>query len=110
MKVIYVAGPYRASSEWGVAENIRRAEKAAVELWKRGWAVICPHKNTAFFGGACPDVVWLEGDKELLRRCDAIFMLDEWEDSKGATEELALATKLKLAVFHQLYGYPVAPL
>lgn len=57
MKVVYVAGPYRGPSEWAVKCNIEAAERVAIALWQQGYAVICPHKNTAFFGGAAPDEV-----------------------------------------------------
>ena len=99
MRVIYVAGPYRSPTEWGVYENIRRAEAVAVWLWQKGWVVICPHKNTAFFGGACDDSVWLSGDLELLRRSDAICMLPGWEDSAGARAECAMAKALGKEVY-----------
>lgn len=79
MKVIYVAGKYKANIEWGLVENIRHAERIALELWRQGWAVICPHKNTAHFGGSLrgynTEREWLDGDLEILRRCDAIYML-----------------------------------
>ncbi len=99
MKVVYVAGPYRADSEWGVVENIRRAEAVALEVWKRGAVAICPHKNTAFFGGTLPDDVWLTGDLELVRRSDAVCCVRGWEDSAGARGEVALARELGIPVF-----------
>ena len=101
MKVIYVAGKYRSKTEWGLEENIRRAEAAAVKLWQQGYAVLCPHKNTAHFGGACPDETWLEGDIEILKRCDAIYMLKGWEDSLGACEELRIALEHNLEVIYE---------
>jgi hypothetical protein len=101
MRLIFVSGPYRASGEWEVAENIRHAELASLRLWKEGWAVFCPHKNTAFFGGACDDHVWLEGDLEILRRCDAIYMLNSWEKSSGAAAELEEAKRMGLVVFFE---------
>jgi hypothetical protein len=93
MKVIYIAGPYRAPSEWEVVQNIRQAEKAALFVWSHGAAAICPHKNTALFGGypGCPDQTWLEGDCEILLRCDAVFAIDNWRDSSGARDEVDLA-------------------
>jgi len=94
MKVIYIAGKYRANSEWGLEENLRHAEDAAIRLWREGWAVICPHKNTAHFGGACPDDYWLKGDLEIVSRCDAIYMLNNWTHSKGAIKEYELAERL----------------
>jgi hypothetical protein len=87
MRLAYVAGPYRAPDEWGVLTNIRNAESVALELWKLGFAVICPHKNTALFGGAAPDDVWLKGDLEMIRRCDLLVLIPGWEASSGSREE-----------------------
>ncbi len=42
MKIAYTAGSYRASTEYGLVQNIRKAEAVAIELWKMGYAVICP--------------------------------------------------------------------
>ena len=89
MKVCYVIAPYRADSEFAVKRNIERAENVALELWKAGFAVICPHKNTAFFGGACEDSVWIQGDKEILKRCDFAVICGDIESSKGSQSEIA---------------------
>ena len=86
MKLIYIAGPYTADTIWGVVQNIRNAEQAALEYWRKGYAVICPHKNTALFDGAGPD--WLKGDLEMLRRCDALVRLPKWFGSEGARTEV----------------------
>ena len=101
MKIIFVSGPYRAKTEWELVENIRRAEAAAIKLWQSGFAAICPHLNTAHFGGLCDDQVWLEGDLEILRRCDAIFMLRGWENSEGARMEKRTAEKCGLEIHYQ---------
>ena len=101
MKVIYIAGKYRDHrGEWFVKENIRTAELAAITVWRMGGVAICPHKNTAFFGGTCDDSVWLAGDLELLRRCDAIFMLDNFMDSEGAKKELEFATESNIPALY----------
>ena len=71
-KLIYVAGPFRAPNSWEMEQNIRRAEALALEVWKLGLPAICPHANTRFYQGAAPDEVWLEGDIEIMRRCDAV--------------------------------------
>lgn len=101
MKVIFISGAYRNGTEWGLVENIRRAESAAIKLWQQGWVVLCPHKNTAHFGGLCNDRVWLDGDIELLKRCDAIFMLKNWEQSEGAREEHELARVLDKEIIYE---------
>ena len=101
MNVIYIAGPYRSDTEWGLEKNIRHAEDAAVKLWKEGFAVICPHKNTAHFGGICDDKVWIKGDIEIMTRCDAVYILKGWEKSFGATEEHRIALELDMDLMYE---------
>ena len=88
MKVIFISGPYRAKTYMGIHRNIEEARKAAIQLWQQGWAVICPHMNTAHFDGACPDQVWLNGALEILHRCDAVYVLKKWETSEGTKQEI----------------------
>src|SRR5947207_8714944 len=102
MKLVYVAGPYRGACEWDVVQNIRRAEALALAVWKLGAACICPHKNTALLGGAAPDEVWLEGDLEMLRRCDAVICTADWSRSSGAIGEVALARQMGIPVFETI--------
>lgn len=100
MRVIYLAGPYRASTIHEIKLNIDRAEKYALHLWALGWAVICPHKNTALLDGAMPDEVWLEGDLAILKKCDAIAMMPGWEESSGAFDEHEKAKKWKKQIIY----------
>jgi len=62
--------------------------------------VICPHLNTAFMGRG-DDRQWLDGDLEILRRCDAIYMLNGWRDSAGALAELDEAHRGHLTVYYE---------
>lgn len=98
MKVVYIAGPFRAANAWLVEQNIRNAENLALEVWRIGAAVICPHTNTRFFDGAAPDDIWLKGDLEILKRCDAVLLTYNWRRSTGATAEKHYA---------ELHGIPV---
>lgn len=102
MKVVYVAGPFRGPDSWTMECNIRRAEALALEVWRRGIAVICPHANTRFFQGAAPDEVWLEGDVAILDRCDAIIMTPDWQRSTGATAEWKHAVGTGTPVFYDV--------
>lgn len=100
MKVVYVAGPFRADNAWEVECNIRRAEEASLRVWRTGLAAaLCPHTNTRFFQGAAPDRVWIEGTLELLRRCDAMLVLPTAEKSTGTQGEIAEAERLGIKVF-----------
>jgi len=91
MKLIYISGPYRASTVAGIRDNIRKAEVVRDRLMQLGYAVICPHANTAFSDGVVPDEHFLDMDLEILKRCDLIYMMRGWEKSVGATAELDLA-------------------
>lgn len=107
MKVIYVSGKYRSPTEIGLMENIAHAERAAIKLWREGFAVICPHKNTACLGGIFNGTqdeheFWMAGDLEIVSRCDAIYMLSNWQTSKGAKRELAKAQELGLGVLYEM--------
>ena len=90
MKVIYVCGPYRGRR----LVNILRARTAALFVWQHGGVALCPHLNTAFFDGKMLDDVWLEGDLELLSRCDAIWAIEGWRESAGACAEVAAAERM----------------
>lgn len=102
MTLGYVAGPFRGANHWEIAENIRNAERLALEVWKLGAACICPHANTAHFQDAAPDDVWLNGDLEMLARCDFMIMTPDWWRSSGAQAEHAFATARSIPIFYDL--------
>lgn len=119
MKLIYVAGKYLDDYEnptrEGTDANIAIAEEHSIELIRKGWAVITPHKNTAGYekyedGKTIAWQTWLDMDFEIIRRCDAIYMLPNWEISKGARMELALAQELGLEIYgHKFKDAPAMP-
>jgi hypothetical protein len=105
MLLAYVAGPYRdPRGEYFVGQNIRATADVAVELWRMGYAVLTPHLNTAFFGGACPDDVWLKGDLVMLRRCDLVVLVPGWQKSSGTRGEVAEARACGIPVFEWTAG------
>ena len=104
MRLIYVAGPFRSSTCWGVFQNVRWAEKAALRLADEGWAVLCPHLNTAWFDQSYPEIptqAYLEGGLEMVKRCDAIYMLKDFSSSEGSMAELACAINNGLDVIYE---------
>jgi len=104
MKVAYISGPYRAGHGRTVLENIRVAEKYAIKYWREGYAVVCPHLNTAHFDGVVPDARFLEGDLEFIKRLhdtDAMVMLPNWMESKGAIQEQELAMERGLRIIYE---------
>lgn len=99
MQVAFISGPYRAPTIHQTVLNIRKAEEVALALWRMGYAVICPHKNTSLLDGACDDSVWLMGDLELLRRSDLVITLPGWQQSEGSRREVAEAGKFGIPVY-----------
>ena len=102
MKIVYIGGPYRSPTEYGVYRNIQRARDLALEVWAMGFVALCPHQNTAHFGGACPDEVWLKGDMEILSRCDAVCLVPGWQGSTGTLAEIEFAKLKGIPVFDGL--------
>ena len=100
-KVAYIAGPYRSSTIRGTVENIRRAEAVALKYWRLGYAVICPHKNTALFDGALPDSAWLEGAITLMRLCDIVAVCKDWHTSEGTMDEIRVAEVLGMEIIYE---------
>jgi len=101
MQVAFVIGPYRSSkSIYEIKKNIDKAEEVAVNLWRLGYAVICPHKNTSFFDGLLPDKVWLNGAIELLKRSDFAVTVKGWENSAGSRDEVRYCRAAKKPLYH----------
>lgn len=98
MKVVYVAGKYRGQNENEVWENIMLARKHALDLWKQGYAVICPHANSIFMGHGTKDKdcfdLFISGDLEFINRADILYLLPNWKESVGATMEYQRALEL----------------
>jgi len=106
MKILYISGPYYSDIPGGVAENVWAAAKAAIGFWKQGWAVICPHLNTAHFENFIKDPrVFLRGDLEFIKRLkvgvDGIYMLKNWKASYGARCEHRLAKRMGLEIYYE---------
>ena len=101
-KVVYVAGPYKASNEYRTKNNIRMAEEVGTRLWYCGFISYVPHLNTAFFRGAygLEDDVWLNGHLVILRRCDLLVVLPGWEQSPGTIKEIKLAEELGIPIYY----------
>ena len=89
--VAYLAGPYFGD----VDRNIQRAEEVSIELIKKGYSVITPHKNTAHYekyeGEDLNINTWIEMDFNLIKRCDVLFVMEHWESSKGTSQEIHFA-------------------
>ena len=111
MKLVYVAGPFRAASSYiqnhqdmfAVQENIMAAMKLGLDVARTpGMFPVIPHANTMFFTGAAPDAVWLEGDLEMLARCDAAIFTPDWQRSSGARAEHTFCEQRGIPIFYSI--------
>ncbi len=104
MRRVYLAGPFRASTPWEIAQNVNRAAALALDAWRAGFAVFCPHLNTAQFQGSAPDSTWLQGDLAWLEVSDALLLTPDWSRSQGARAEVEFARARGIPIFYDLQG------
>lgn len=101
MKVAYISGPYSAATIVETVRNIRAAERVAIKWWHAGYAVICPHLNTALLDGELPYELVMDGDIELVGRSDVIVMMPRWKYSNGAIREHEHAERLGKKIVYE---------
>lgn len=76
-----------------------------MELAKAGIGYICPHLNSAWFETLVPEVppaFYYEMGLLQLEACDAILMLEGWEESKGAKVEHGFAEDWDIPIFYDI--------
>ncbi len=109
MKLMYIAAPFSGESPEDVALNIEAARQYGKLIARKGWMPVIPHANTAGFDLTNPSIgyeFWIEGTKELLRRCDAAFFGPGWENSKGSKGELDEALLRRMPCFFETKEVP----
>ena len=110
MKIVYIAGPYMGAthdyrSYFEIERNITVAAEAAATLVTHGYGFFCPHLHSAHFEVIVPRApveFWRELDCAFLEVCDAMLMVGEWRESKGACHEKRVAEMRGLPVFESL--------
>ena len=112
--LIYVSGPYSGEDSKAIKENIKQAANMAGALWSMGHAVICPHTNTGEpylskknCSADCD--MYIEGDLNMISRCDALVMTKKWETSKGAKIEWDYANSLGIPIYYAPDYPPLHP-
>jgi hypothetical protein len=101
--LIYVSGPYTASTANELTQNIERAKLAGLKVRAVGFVPIVPH--LAILNDE-PEVFTYDKAMaeclEILVRCDAILMMDGWLDSRGACTERDFALRAGIPVRYSL--------
>lgn len=99
MRLVYVAGAYRAPTPWGVQQNINAAAAIAAKVHAAGMFAVCPHLNSAHMEGVADDAHFLNGTMALMRVCHAVILVSNWRSSAGALAEVAEAMRLGIPVY-----------
>ncbi len=104
---IYVAGPMTGVAQWNRPAFVKAAER----LREIGWEVTSPVEIADAFGSqktivTTPGLLDTVIDEELaqLTKCDAIYLLTGWENSRGAKTELLLALEKGMDVITERSG------
>ena len=105
-RLLFVSGAYTGDVE----KNIAKAEEVSIGLIRAGFHVITPHKNIAGYekyeDGTLNKRTWMDMCFNILKRCDAIYVMDNWKDSEGAKEEIAYAHRHGIPVIYE-EGFPI---
>ena len=95
---VYISGPLTTGM---LTKNVRQAFDAATVLLERGYAVYVPHTNVLWeIVHPATYQTWLDHDFEWVVACDAVLRLPG--ASKGGDEEVELALRSKIPVYHSL--------
>lgn len=94
VRTVYISGPMTGLDQF----NFPAFFAAEEGLLEQGFSVI----NPARLGGASnARSLCMRIDIEHLVRCDAIYMLKNWQKSEGASLELSIATHCAIPVFFE---------
>ena len=104
---IYIAGPYRATASGAkgyflIDSHINTARMAAATLAELRIPFFCSHMNGAHneaFAPEVPDSFWLDMGLGFVDRSSALWLLPDWQNSRGTAVEILRAKELSIPVF-----------
>jgi N-carbamoylputrescine amidase len=89
---------YNYATEVEENKAIEHFRKVAKELWKLGYATICPHSNSGLFNSTAEEN-FLNGDIEILKKCDVLVLIQGWESSAGTLSEIEIAIQNNIRIY-----------
>lgn len=105
---IFISGAYSGDAA-DIDNNIAEARKAAGAIAKLGHFPITPHMQFAYFEQYYPEIdysFYLEWSKNIIPLCHGIYMVNFWQKSPGANQEIGWATQCELSIFFSLGQIP----
>ena len=95
--IVYISGAITGTDDY-----LERFEKVENELKEMGYEVINPAKFNSHLPKTTTWEQYMAIDYKMLDICDTIYMLNGWENSKGANAELDYAKQNSKMVIYQL--------
>lgn len=95
--MIYIAGKISGLDLIKAKKNFKKAE---VKLSEKGYKVVNPMKEIKVDVSKTWEDYMIESFA-LLLKCDSIYMLNNWQTSKGARVEYAVAKSLGMSIIFQ---------
>jgi hypothetical protein len=102
IKLIYIACALTAPTEFERNLNIQAARHAGYKIAKAGFYPVMPTVNTEGFEDANTLDFWYRSTMELLRRCDAVYVVNGSHESSGVKAEVCEAVNIGLPVFESI--------
>ena len=111
--LLYISGPITPTEKYpDINANLKRLCDKAFELFLHGYSVYCPAQlwidqnkqvmavmSKNHYGKLYEDV--MEMDMEIIRRCDALYLLKGFQHSKGAVREHNHAQLLGKPIYYE---------
>ena len=102
VKLIYIACAFNAPTDFEKQLNVTAARQAGYQITKLGFYPVMPTVNTSGFEAANTIEFMYNATMELMRRCDAIYVVDGWHNSSGVKGEIEEATRLKIPFYFSM--------
>lgn len=99
MKKVYISGGINGVDDY--LGNFSRAERI---LKKYGFSVVNPAKVMGWLPNDTPRQCYMDLSLEMLKYCDSIYMLRNWQYSDGAKEERDYAISTGKCVIYETEG------
>jgi len=109
---IYIAGAYTSPDPAIVRENVERAIEAGRQVYLKGHIPIVPHVthylHTEWLkqGTDAPYGFWVRLGLYQLHHCEALLLLPNWSQSKGARVEFAEAIEMEIPIYFDVEDVP----
>ena len=98
---IYISGAVTGTTDY--LERFARAEE---QLKAQGFEVINPAAVNAVLPRSTAYGQYMAMSRVMLSFCDCVFMLNGWENSRGAKQEFAWSVLDSKQIYFEKYGLP----